>query len=104
MNWETKAKIDSLEQQLVVVKQENEKLKAAYEKQYKATSKLLDDNDRLEEELSATQEQVKTLREAAIAVVERWDTPLWKDVQPTAEFIGRLRTALAATAPKGETE
>lgn len=35
------------------------------------------------------------LREAAQAVVDRWDTPLWKDVPATAEYINRLRSALA---------
>ena len=43
------------------------------------------------------------LRTAAQAVVDRWDTPLWKDVPATAEYIGRLRAALAAgqaTAPQ----
>jgi len=40
-----------------------------------------------------------TLRAAAQAVVDRWDTPLWKDVPATAEYIGRLRAALAAQAP-----
>ena len=45
------------------------------------------------------------LRTAAQAVVDRWDTPLWKDVPATAEYIGRLRAALAAgqaTAPQQE--
>lgn len=36
------------------------------------------------------------LIDAAKAVVERWDTPLWKDVPHTAEYIHRLRNALAA--------
>ena len=36
------------------------------------------------------------LRTAAQAVVDRWDTPIWKDVPATAEYIGRLRAALAA--------
>lgn len=36
------------------------------------------------------------LRTAAQAVIDRWDTPLWKDVPATAEYIGRLRAALAA--------
>lgn len=31
---------------------------------------------------------------AAQAVVDRWDTPLWKDVPATAEYIGRLRATL----------
>ena len=33
---------------------------------------------------------------AAQAVVDRWDTPLWKDAPATAEYIGRLRAALAS--------
>lgn len=35
------------------------------------------------------------LRNAAQAVVDRWDTPLWKDEKPTADYIARLRRALA---------
>ena len=35
------------------------------------------------------------LREAAQAVVNRWDTPLWKDVPATAEYIAALRKELA---------
>lgn len=35
------------------------------------------------------------LREAARAVVERWDSPLWKDLPHTGTFIDRLRKALA---------
>lgn len=35
------------------------------------------------------------LRAAAQAVVDRWDTPAWKDVPHTAEYISRLRAALA---------
>lgn len=33
---------------------------------------------------------------AACAVVERWDTPLWKDAPATAKYIKRLRTALSS--------
>jgi hypothetical protein len=45
------------------------------------------------------------LREAAQAVVERWDTPLWKDVPATAVYIADLRAALAAAPqpPANET-
>lgn len=43
-----------------------------------------------------------TLRAAAQAVVDRWDTPLWKDVPATAEYIGRLRASLAASAGSNE--
>lgn len=35
------------------------------------------------------------LVDAAQAVLDRWDTPLWKDVPSTAEYIARLRAALA---------
>jgi len=38
---------------------------------------------------------MKSLREAAQAVCDRWDTPAWKDVEPTAVFIGELRAAIA---------
>lgn len=39
---------------------------------------------------------IARLREAAQAVVERWDTPNWKDAEPAAATINRLRTALSA--------
>ena len=35
------------------------------------------------------------LRATAIAVVDRWDSPLWKYAEPTAVFINRLRAAIA---------
>jgi hypothetical protein len=57
----------------------------------------------LESELAALKEQNALLAvqgqrvyAAADAVVKRWDTPLWKDVRPTAEFIYALRDALTA--------
>ena len=41
------------------------------------------------------------LRVAAQAVVDRWDSPTWKCVPPTGEFINRLRAAIT-NATKGE--
>ena len=35
------------------------------------------------------------LLEAAESVIERWDTPAWKDVPATVHYIGDLRKALA---------
>jgi len=35
------------------------------------------------------------LRKAAQALVDRWDTPLWKDVPHTGQYIDALRAALA---------
>lgn len=45
---------------------------------------------------AATEAAVDALRTAAQDVVDRWDTPLWKDAPATAEYIGMLRAALAA--------
>lgn len=38
----------------------------------------------------------QALREAAQAVIERWDAPSWKETEHTAVFINRLREAIAA--------
>ena len=35
------------------------------------------------------------LREAALALIDRWDSPVWRDLPYTALFIEDLRTALA---------
>jgi hypothetical protein len=32
---------------------------------------------------------------AAQAVINRWDTPAWKDAEPTAKAINKLRAAIA---------
>jgi hypothetical protein len=47
----------------------------------------------------------RKLSGAAQAVVDRWETPLWKDAEPTAAVIYRLRdilanTTMSCTAPK----
>ncbi len=39
-----------------------------------------------------------SLRDAAQAVIDRWETPLWKDAPATAVFIADLRQALARDA------
>jgi len=39
--------------------------------------------------------EMSTLREAAQALVDRWDTPLWKDALHTGQYIDALRAALA---------
>jgi hypothetical protein len=39
-------------------------------------------------------EPVAEVIAAAQDVIDRWDSPLWKDVAPTAEYIGRLRAAV----------
>lgn len=44
-------------------------------------------------------EPAQGLRVAAQAVIDRWDTMLWKDAVPTGVVINRLRKALAAAPP-----
>lgn len=44
--------------------------------------------------LRVESQRVDTLRQAAQAVVDRWETPLWKDAPHTATFIHALRDAL----------
>jgi hypothetical protein len=43
------------------------------------------------------------LRRAAQAVVDRWDTPLWKDAPATGVSINALREALAGANPAAAT-
>ena len=47
---------------------------------------------------------MSTLREAAQALVDRWDTPLWKEAPHTGVFIDALRAALAQPQRKPLTE
>lgn len=55
-------------------------------------AELLDATARAE----AAEATVAGLRRAAQAVVNRWDSPKWKDQEPTAVVMNELRTALAA--------
>lgn len=46
---------------------------------------------------------IAELVEAGRAVVDRWDSPLWKDLPHTGEFIARLRDVVAKyDIPKDE--
>jgi hypothetical protein len=42
---------------------------------------------------------MKTVREAAHALCDRWDTMEWKDAEHTSVFVHELRTALAQPEP-----
>lgn len=50
----------------------------------------------LSDQLIEMRKQRDTLAEAAQAVVDRWDAPTWKDLEPTAKFMNALRKAIAA--------
>lgn len=57
---------------------------------------------RLEQPVTAPEPQegaIQDLRTAAQAVVDRWDTPLWKDAPATALYINTLRKVLETTQP-----
>lgn len=44
--------------------------------------------------VSKQEAAIRDLRRSAQAVIDRWDTPKWKDVEPTGKFINDLRHAL----------
>ena len=48
----------------------------------------------VDDDIAQLTAQRDELLEAAKAVVTRWDTPNWKDAEPTAAVIGRLRAIL----------
>ena len=64
----------------------------------------------LKHEIQTLRDRVTELEESSISwfiaaqelatfaqdVVDRWDTPKWKDAEPTAHFINRLRSGIAA--------
>jgi hypothetical protein len=59
--------------------------------------------NQLERDLAEARAQAERLADAAGAVIARWDTPKWKDAEPTAKVISRMRKELAAyRAAKGE--
>lgn len=39
-------------------------------------------------------ERIAELEQALKEIIERWDTPLWKDVEPTGAVINRARAVL----------
>jgi hypothetical protein len=50
--------------------------------------------NRVESYVEHLEQRVKELEEAAKAVVDRWQSPLWKDLPHTGEFIARLDAAI----------
>lgn len=52
--------------------------------------------DALRADLASAKKDAARLREAAQAVIDRWDSPKWKDLPHTGVCMSRLRIALAA--------
>lgn len=49
-------------------------------------------------ERNEAMEKLAKITKAAEAVVDRWEQPVWKDTEPTATVIYRLRDALGREA------
>ena len=59
--------------------------------------------DRWYERLDSLERERDQLLEAAKAVVARWETPSWKDTEPTAVVINKLRNVISkVTGEEGE--
>jgi hypothetical protein len=54
--------------------------------------------NRVVRERDEAREALTRITEAAQAVVDRWEQPAWKDTEPTAAVIYRLRDALGREA------
>ena len=60
--------------------------------------KLVESADRLlaqHAEIARLKAQAEKLDQALAEIIARWDSPKWKDVEPTADVINRARAALA---------
>jgi len=55
--------------------------------------KLYDHSPQLAERVKALEAEIAKLREKAIAVIDRWNSPKWKEQAHTAVFIHELRQA-----------
>ena len=69
---------------------------ADLEQQRDELSKLCDFNQVTMEQLLQQRDE---LLAASQAVIDRWETPLWKDVPATAEYIHALRAAVENATP-----
>jgi len=90
--------IESLRQQLEVDKAFYENVEGTHSQALKLMQISL--RQQLDS-LNKARAQRDELLKAAVAVVDRWDSPSWKDVPHTGEFIHRLRAAITNTT-KGQ--
>jgi hypothetical protein len=78
-----------------------EELKERIENQNTFAMALIEKPER---EVARLRNELQGLKSAAQAVVDRWETPLWKDAEPTASVIYRLRDALAPAPEEAVSE
>lgn len=67
-----------------------------YRGPFRATN--IDKYAEMKKEIDELKSELTKITEAAVAVLDRWELPVWKDAEPTAKVIYRLRDALGRTA------
>lgn len=75
---------------------DRDRLSALCDKWNAECDAVREDNKRLASYAQSLDAKLECLIEAAQSVIDRWETPLWKDVKPTAEHIYRLRDVVNA--------
>jgi predicted RNase H-like nuclease (RuvC/YqgF family) len=102
--WSPAHHTQKLERELS--KQTNEV--ARLQQQIRNMLEIIDDDTKqkteLHNEVERLMEELQRLKSLAQAVVDRWETPAWKDAEPTASVIYRLRDALAPASEEPVTE
>jgi chromosome segregation ATPase len=110
-NAELKEWVKVFEQRPERLVAENAELKgklAELEVELKAAEQMRDDarydRQQMRDARDTLAAENARLREAAQAVIERWESPAWKDAEPTAAVICRLRDVLwpKNTSAEGE--
>lgn len=86
-----------LERELAEVRRDRDTWKANHDNQVTINRALRDRPDLGERAklVAGLIQQRDTLAEAAQAVVDRWEAPTWKELEPTARLISALRKAIA---------
>jgi hypothetical protein len=96
----TKAEAEGLCELLNKLEREVERERALANEAIATWKKTREERDAALKALAAVTEQRDRLAEAAHAVWDRWETPLWKDHPPTALVMNKLRDALATVKGK----
>ena len=93
--------ITTLRQRVAELEKERDTFKETITAQSNTNHRLRTERDKAtqywqiaEGRCDALQERIDSLLTTGNAVVERWDSPLWKDLPHTGEFIHALREAL----------
>lgn len=64
----------------------------------RAHDRMVGELEKVYQERDEAREKLAKITKAAEAVIDRWEQPAWKDTEPTAAVIYRLRDALGREA------